>query len=625
MKSLPASALFIFSILGVLGASQGLPPGITDTQPDDSKPLAPTEALSRLTMPPGFSASLFAAEPSLHQPIAFDFDDQGRVWAVECFSYPEFKFKNADRIIILTDHDNDGEHDHRHVFCAQGDRLTGIQWGFDGVWLTAPPYLLYIPDRDHNDIPDGPPEIVLDGFTTEARHNFVNGLTWGPDGWLWGRHGILAESKVGLPGTPLADRPKLNCSIWRYHPTSKRFEVLAHGTTNPWGLDFDDHGQAFFSNNVIGHLWHLIPGAHYKRMFGTDYNPYIYNLIDACSDHFHWTGSKWQEARGGAAHDELGGGHSHSGGMIYLGNNWPKKYRGTFFMNNIHGNRMLADTLHRNGSGYLARCSGAFLRANDTWFRGVSIKYGPDGGVFVTDWNDLGECHDKDGSYRSSGRMYKIVYGTPNPLKPFNLRNRTDLQLAENQLHDNEWFVRHSRRLLQERAGQRPIQHAAVAFLNETLADHPSLPRRLRALWTLSTIGKLSPEKRMALLKDNEEHIRHWSIRLEMDQPNPDPTFTEAMILQAPTETSTLVRLSMAAALQSIDPNARFALANQLLRFAEDAADPNIPSMIWYGIESLVGADQLKAIDLMRTSQIPLIRQYIARRISSPAGATNPQ
>ena len=614
----------IFSLCGLLasglsGASLGLPKGVIDTQSDNASPLPPKEALKKITVPEGFSVSLFAAEPDLHQPIAFDFDDQGRVWAIECFSYPEFEFGNKDRIVVLSDNDNDGEHDEKHIFWDKGDRLTGIQWGFDGVWLTAPPYLLFIPDRNHDDLPDGPPEIVLDGFTLEARHNFVNGLAWGPDGWLWGRHGILADSLVGIPGTPKKDRTQLNCSIWRYHPTEKRFEVLAHGTTNPWGLDFDDYGQAFFSNNVIGHLWHLIPGAHYKRMFGKDFYPYTYDLIDACSDHLHWTGAKWQNARGGSEHDQLGGGHSHSGGMIYLGDNWPTDYRGTFFMNNIHGNRMLADTLHRNGSGYVARCDGPFLNANDPWFRGISIKYGPDGGVFVTDWNDLGECHDHDGSYRSSGRMYKIIHGSPKRQTPFDLKSQSDLSLAQHQLHPNEWHVRHSRRLLQERATIRAINTDAVDFLQHTMRTHASIPRKLRAIWALSAINTLGPSQRITLLKHEDEHVRHWAIRLEMDESTDHQSFASELVTAARTEESPLVRLAMAASLQSLNDEARFNLAEQLVTFETDDSDPNIPLMLWYSIEPIVAANPSDGLKLMQASKISRLREFIARRISSPA------
>src|SRR3954469_15510950 len=340
----------------------GLPQGVVNTQDPKDKPLPPEEAVRRITVPDGFSVSLFAGEPNVMQPIAFDFDDRGRLWVVECFSYPDFKTENRDRIIILTDKDGDGRFDERKVFYDKGRRLSGITLGFGGVWVASSPELLFIPDKDGDDIPDGPPVAHLDGFTLKAGHNLVNGLAWGPDGWLYGRHGITASSLVGRPGTPDKQRVQLNCCIWRFHPTRHIFEVVANGTTNPWGLDWDENGQAFFSNNVIGHLWHLIPGAHYQRMFGEDLNPYLFGLMESCSDHKHFAGNDWTKSRGGLGeHNQLGGGHSHAGAMIYQGDNWPDEFRHRIMMANIHGNRLLYDELNRSGSGYVGKHGDSFL------------------------------------------------------------------------------------------------------------------------------------------------------------------------------------------------------------------------------------------------------------------------
>src|SRR3954471_24938338 len=143
----------------------GLPPGVVVTQNPQDKPIPPLEALRKMSLPEGFSASLFAGEPDVMQPIAFDFDDRGRLWVVECFSYPDFKTENRDRIIILTDKDGDGRFDERKVFYDKGRRLSGITLGFGGVWVTSSPELLFIPDKDGDDVPDGPPVPHLDGFT----------------------------------------------------------------------------------------------------------------------------------------------------------------------------------------------------------------------------------------------------------------------------------------------------------------------------------------------------------------------------------------------------------------------------------------------------------------------------
>src|SRR6185436_3086989 len=324
---------------------------------------------------------LFASEPQIRNPIGVTFDSRGRLWVAENYTYAElavgFDARFRDRIVILEDTDGDGQADKRTVFWDHGDRLTSMVPGFGGVYVLCAPKLMFIPDRNGDDIPDGEPEVLLDGFEERSiRHNLANGLKWGPDGWLYGRHGILATSYVGKPGTPREQRAALNCSIWRFHPVTRAFEVVTHGTTNPWGHDWDDYGQLFFINTVIGHLWHVVPGAYYKRMYGEHPNPYLYELIDQTADHVHWDKKEtWEEIRRGVTDATLkaGGGHAHSGLMIYLGDNWPDEYRNSVFAINYHGRRLNQDRLERRSAGYTAHHGPDFATFGDPWFRGVEL------------------------------------------------------------------------------------------------------------------------------------------------------------------------------------------------------------------------------------------------------------
>ena len=250
------------------------------------------------------------------QPIAMTIDHKGRLWVVENYSYPIWLGgpQGKDRILIFEDADHDGRFDRRTVFYDKGTNFTGIELGFGGVWVCATPNLLFIPDRDGDDRPDGEPVVKLDGWDTKAQHNMFNGLKWGPDGWLWGCNGIMSNSRVGKPGTPEDERVAIDCGVWRYHPTRAVFEAVAHGTTNPWGLDFDDLGEAFITNCVIPHLFHVVPGAHFQRMYGEDLAPHRYALMETCADHIHWAGGQWTDSRDGKGkHGEAGGGHAHVG------------------------------------------------------------------------------------------------------------------------------------------------------------------------------------------------------------------------------------------------------------------------------------------------------------------------
>ena len=588
---------------------------------------SPGQALRDMTAPEGFSVSLFAAEPDVRQPIALATDSRGRLWVAENYTYGEkpvnFASHLRDRIIILEDANHDGGFDRRKVFWDQASKLTSIEVGFGGVWALCAPYLLFIPDRDGDDRPDGEPVVVLDGWDDDrVRHNIVNGLRWGPDGWLYGRHGILATSNVGRPGDSPDQRQQINCGIWRYHPTRQVFEVVAKGTTNPWGMDWDEHGQMFFINTVIGHLWHVVPGARYERMYGEHFNPYLYELIPQTADHFHWdTAEPWDDIRirGGSTDStrQAGGGHAHSGFLIYQGDNWPQRYRGTALTLNFHGRRINRDVLQRSGSGYVARHAPDLLMSSDSWFRGVELISGADGGVYIADWSDIGDCHEDDGVHRTSGRIYKVTYKEPVPSMVRDVATLTDTELVQLQLHENDWYVRQSRRVLQERAARGSEMSGVHRLLKEMYAGQRDVTRRLRALWSLYVSGGLDEAWLLEQLDEPDEHLRVWAVKLLVDQGQRTPAAAAALVQLSERESSGLVLLFLASALQQLPPEQSWAVAMHLSSKSQFAEDPVLPLMIWYGIEPSVGSNPARAIEMVGSTRMGRIRLFLARRMTT--------
>ncbi|MFN0055072.1 MAG: PVC-type heme-binding CxxCH protein [Planctomycetales bacterium] len=601
-------------------------PAIRNTQDPKDKLSTPQEALASIKAPEGFHVSLFAAEPDVQQPISLTTDECGRLWIAENYTYAESQVNFAadlrDRIVILEDADGDGTFDKRTVFWDAGEKLTSVEVGYGGVWALCAPQLLFIPDRDRDDIPDGPPQVVLDGWDAGAvRHNIVNGLKWGPDGWLYGRHGILATSAVGKPGASDSQRVRINTGIWRYHPTREVFEAVAHGTTNSWGFDYDDHGEMFFINTVIGHLWHVVPGAHYRRMYGTDFNPYLYQLIEQTADHFHWdTGEVWSDIRKigvSPTTSQAGGGHAHSGLMIYLGDNWPKQYRNTMLTVNLHGHRLNNDRLERHGSGYVGKHAADLLHVGDPWFRGIDLIYGPDGGVFVADWTDVGECHENDGVHRSSGRIFKVTAGNPKPVKGLDLAKLSDQELVKLQLHPNDWYVRQARRVLLERAAAKNDMGPAASQLLAMFEEQKDVTRRLRAMWCLWGLGALDEAWLVKRLEDRDEHMRVWAVRLLADREGLSAASAKVLAKLAVLEPSGLVQLYLASAMQRLPEEQRWPIAKALAWREEFADDPVLPLMIWYGLEPAVPRDPGEAVALVETTKMPLLRRHIARRLTS--------
>jgi putative membrane-bound dehydrogenase-like protein len=603
-------------------ADERIPASVENTQRPEDALLSPEEALGRLKLPEGFSATLFAGEPDVAQPASIAFDARGRLWVAEYFSYPKWAPEGIDRILIFEDADGDGRHDRRKVFWARGNYLSAVQVGFGGVWAASAPRLLFIPDRDGDDVPDGDPVVKLDGWGTQGVHNVFNGLEWGPDGWLYGLNGILAESLVGRPGAPPEERQRLNTGVWRYHPTREVFEVLAHGTTNPWGLDWDARGEAFFTNCVIGHLWHLVPGAHYARMFGEDYDPHLYGLIDSASDHIHWGGGPWQSSRSGAIHDAPGGGHAHCGAMVYLGDNWPPEYRGGVFTLNVHGRRLNHDVLERRGVGFAGRHRPDVLFSADPWFRGVAVEYGPDGGVYIADWSDLGECHDSDGVHRRSGRIFKVVHGKPKAPPALDLAALDDLALVDLHRRDNEWFPRQARRLLQERAAagrDLASAHAALRSIFESDADEV---RKLRALWTLFAAGGAGEGFLREQLSYPSSAVRAWALRFLADDPRREGFSGDAFAMRlaelARSEPDGLVRLHIASTLQRLPPSSRPPALRALAARGEDATDALQARMLWYAIEDVAALNPVGALKIAAESPMPLLWRLTARRAAEP-------
>ncbi len=587
-------------LLPLLAAALAATAHAYDPLHDKDRPVATTESLSpeaavkAMKLPEGFSVQVIASEPDITQPVAYTIDDRGRIWVLENTNYPDCPGKPKDRILILEDIHGDGKYDKKTVFYDKMTFATGIQAGFGGIWVGAPPNLLFIPVKPGGDAPAGEPQIVLDGWGNDDRHETLNDFAWGPDGWLYGTHGVFTQSNVGAPGTPASERVRINAAVWRYHPLTKRFERYCEGGSNQWGVDWNDHGQACFAACVIPHMWQCIQGARYVRQGGSHSNPNTYADIGPIAD-FEY------EKR------------AYSGAMFYLGGQWPAEFRDNFFFNDIHMNKVRNEVMERQGSGLRSRKNIDFLVANDGWFRGLSPQLGPDGSVFLNDWYDKVPCYQqKDQVDRTNGRIYKIVYRGVKP-GPVDLGSSTNEQLVQLQLSENEWMVRHARRILQER-GPNPKTEAALIKI---VRENPSETRQLRALWALHGIKGLHDDLAMDLLKSPMEYVRAWTIQLLCESGAPAAPALARFAEMAASDPSPVVRLYLASAAQRLAPAQRWDILTGLVSHEGDAADHNLPQMIWYAAEPSVAADPEKAAGLLGACKIAKVQEYIARRMAA--------
>ena len=256
------------------------------------------------------------------------------------------------------------------------------------------------------------------------------------------------------------------------------------------------------------------------------------------------------------------------------------------------------------------------MLSRDPWYMGVTLQYGPDGSVFSSDWSDTGECHSTKNTRRHTGRIYKIRYGRGSATS-VDLARLSNDQLVELQLHQNDWHVRHARRLLHERTAAGHDMTRVHRQLHAQFADHPEVPRKLRALWALYVTKGLSDEFLTRQLRHASEYVRAWAIQLLCEDRDPPREAFERFRHLAVDDRSPLVRLYLACALQRLEAEERWPIAEALVSHVEDATDDNLPLMIWYGVEPLVEDNLERFVAITTKTRIPILRRHIARRAVS--------
>jgi putative membrane-bound dehydrogenase-like protein len=590
---------------------------------------SPEDAVKRMHLPAGFRVKLAACEPDIRQPVTMSFDDRGRLWVIQYLQYPTpaglkpvkvdqylrtvyDKFpeppprgpKGADKITILEDTRGDGHFHKVRDFLTGLNLASGMALGHGGVFVAQPPYLLFYPDRNGNDIPDGDPEVLLTGFGMEDAHAFANSLQWGPDGWLYGAQGSTVTAHIrGIT---------FQQGIWRYHPITKEFELFAEGGGNTWGLDFDQHGNAIAGTNFGGvAMLHQVQGGYYIKNFGKHgelQNPYAFGYFD----HVPYKGFK--------------GGHVTCGGIIYHGGAFPKQFEGAYIAGNLLSNALYWHVVEPDRSSFRNRFGGDFLLANDTWFRPVDCLSGPDGSLFVADWYDKRANHvdPVDNWDRSNGRIYKIEAEGTKPYTGASLSKRSSGELVDLLDHPNNWYSREARRILAERHDRTviPRLHDLIRSSQGQLA--------LEALWALYVSGGFDEECAAKLLHHSNPDVRTWTIRFLGDARHVTAKIHQQLVDVARHDSSCTVRNQLACSCKRLPGKKSLPIVWELLNHSEDLKDPQIPLLLWWAIENKVASNRDDILEHFSNSsawKVPIAHQFIvgrlARRFMAEGGDAN--
>ncbi len=571
-------ALTLFAVWCVeIAASNALSQTPVVPHAQDKAPgpaLSPGDAIKQMSVPKGFTVEAVAHEPDIVNPVAMAIDERGRFWITESFEYPRREpGPGKDRVKILEDTDADGKADKVTIFADGLNIPSGIAVGHGGVWVANAPDILYLQDTDGDGKADKQ-EVVVTGFGRKDTHELPNSLTWGPDGWLYGLNGVFNFSHVKYPETSphfKQDHPgwPITCALFRIHPKTREFQVFCEGTSNPWGVAFDQEGSAFVSACVIDHLWHLVETGYYHRQGGA-YPPFTWK-IGSIVDYKH------QKA-------------AYCGIHYFDSDAYPEEYRGKLYMGNIHGGCLNVDSLTRHGSTYIGKGEADFITANDAWFMPVVQKTGPDGCLYVLDWYDRYHCYqdanrDPAGIDRLKGRLYRIRYQDTPRAGKLDLAAETDDQLLRRLETHNDFLQSTAQRVLTERLfGSEPEKVAELSRkLFELVKAGGEVPARAqrRALFLLCSLDRIDPTCHWDLLSHQDPIVRAWAVRATTNLKQLDET-VQATAADLAKDNSADVQLQVAIAARKLDPkNPASILLNVL---ANCGKDPLIPHIVWQNL-----------------------------------------
>ena len=600
--------------------------------PSESKsqgPLSPTRALAAFHVPDDLAIDLVLAEPIVRQPVSLSFDERGRLWVVQYLQYPfpaglkmlshdgvwravydkvpappPHHVRGKDKITIHEDTDGDGVFDRHKTFVEGLNIATSALRGRGGVWVLNPPYLLFYPDRNNDDVPDGDPEVHLQGFGLEDTHSVVNSMRWGPDGWIYAAQGSTVTGHVTRPGLDEGKEPvhSMGQLIWRYHPETRRYEVFAEGGGNAFGVEIDAKGRVFSGHNggdTRG--FHYVQGAYYQKGFdkhGPLSNPYAFGYFPAMK---HNRVPRFT--------------HTFT---IYEADALPERYRGVLFGVAPLLNHVVMSAVEPDGSSVRTHDIGHAVTTSDPWFRPVDITIGPDGALYIADWYDrqVGHYLTHEGRFDpSSGRIYRLrAKQSVAHERPQDFSRLATIDLVKRLSDPNRSIRQTALRLIGDR------KDASVAPELKNLIATETGQTALEALWALNLVGGLDEATALKALEHSNPQVRLWTARLLCDAGKTSTAVAAKLAQRAAVEPEVEVRSQLACSAKRLPACESLPIVAKLLARGEDVRDIHVPLLLWWAIEAKLATDAdteavLALFQDRATWELPIVTSTIEERL----------
>ena len=590
----------------------------------DHDPFPPAVALAGFQLPDDLVLEQPVAEPDVGQPLFMNFDERGRMWVLQYLQYPTpaglkmvsrdqhlrtvydkvplappHHVRGRDKITIHEDTNGDGRYDRHKTFVEGLNIATSFAKGRGGVWVLNPPYLLFYPDLNNDDVPDSDPVVHLSGFGLEDTHSVANSLRWGPDGWLYAAQGSTVSGQVVVAGTGKPANHSMGQLIWRYHPEQRTYEVFAEGGGNTFGVEIDARGRTFSgTNGGNSRGYHYVQGGYARKGFGKHgalSNPYAFGYFAAMK------------------HNQVPR-FTHNF-VIYEGDTLPGRYRGQLFGIEPLQGQVVLSSVSRDGSTFQTRDVTRPVRTDDQWFRPVDIKLGPDGAIYIADLYEQRIDHSSHFAgrvTRDSGRVYRLTHPTKPRQQPFDYGRLSSRELVEVLKHPNRWHRQQALRLLGDRRDQSLIPLLLERI--RTAADSKALDY----LWALNLSGGLDEQRALALCDHPDSGVRAWTVRLMCDDRRVGDDLARKLAQLARTESYVDVRSQLACSARRLPTAQALAVLAGLVSHTEDVNDPHVPLLLWWILEAHADQDSGRIVAFFKEPanwKQPLVQKFLVERV----------
>ncbi len=500
-------------------------------------PLRATDAIKKFQMQPGFVANVVAEEPLINKPIAIQWDGEGRIWVAETPEYPNGKrplnapaWKETgvrepgnyirpgrDSISTLEDTDGDGLMDKKNIFHTGLELVTGFCLSGEGVIAVAQPHIISLRDTDG----DGKADLekpLFGGFAPGDTHFVANHFVEAPDGWIYVSTGSGADATNPTTGKLMA---RISPGVFRFKPDGSVIEQVASQGGNSFGGEVTSdmeiyHGKAT-SGNPVQHV--VLPEWVLARASGTVASS-LYSVNPGRE-----VARKDLPVRASIRQiDQVGRYSAACSTAIYEGGAWPEEYNSKIFMTEPILDIIHCETLKQEGSVMKGPkkidAAAEWLRSTDYWFCPVDVSFGPDGAMYVLDFNTpvvthndtRGPAHSKSGaSIRPDrdqyfGRIYRIQHQEAPKFPIPNLCDANAAALVTAFKHPSKVVRFNAIRILLEK--RDTLGKQAVPALISMANGEPSAPSRILALWALCRMTQLKNDTLTRAINSPDSSIR---------------------------------------------------------------------------------------------------------------------